>query len=152
MKWNGGIKNEFLAETASDPVIRENFDGEEKKDVLVGVGNTGCSVYVRAAVVVTWMNADGEVFSQSPVAGTDYAIEWNLSDSGWSRGDDGFYYYAAPVESGGETAVLIRNCAPLTEAPKEGYALNVKIAAQTIQAAGTTDGGEIPAVTDAWGG
>lgn len=151
MKWSGGIKNEFTAEHTIDPDIEETFTNHEKTNVSVKAGETGYAVYVRAAVVITWMDEEGKVFSQSPQRGVDYEIEWNLEDGGWFYGNDGFYYYASRVESGEATGVLIKSCKPLAGAPEEGYALDVRIAAQTIQAAGATDAGDIPAVTDAWG-
>ncbi len=151
LKLSGGsTDNTFTAASSSAPQITEKFDQQEKTNVQVHVGDTGYSVYVRAAVVVTWKDASGNVLAERPsLAKGEYSIDWNLTD--WFLGDDGFYYYRKPVESNASTDILIKNCKPLKPAPKEGFTLDVVIAAQTIQAAGTTDNGEIPAVTDAWG-
>lgn len=152
MKWTGGaVQNNFEAEASVNPVIEETFDQKEKTNGSVAVKDTGYSVYVRAAVVVTWKNQRDQVYSLAPIAGEDYEIQWNLTEPGWSQGADGFYYYGSAVESGGKTGVLIASCKPLKDAPEDGYTLDVQIIAQTIQTAGTTDTEDITAVQDAWG-
>lgn len=150
LKWNGGVNNTFTYESSVDPVIYESFDNSEKKDVSINVGATEYSVYVRAAIVATWMDSTGQVLAKDPVPDIDYTLDLNLSDGGWFRGDDGYYYYSSPVASGDSTDVLINLCKPITDAPESGYSLNVDVIAQTIQAAGTTDSGDVPMVTEAW--
>ena len=151
LKWSGAVENRFTAADETNPTIHEIFDSAEKKDVSVTVGQTGYSVYVRATITVTWMNKEGKTLALVPEKDFDYSIELNLNDSGWFyNSEDGFYYYKSPVESGGSTGILITSCKPLASAPLEGYTLDVKIAAQTIQSAGTTDESNVPAVTDAW--
>ena len=144
------VNNTFSAAQDPEATITESFDPEtEKKNVAVKVGDTGYSVYVRAVIVVTWKNAEnGDVLATKPVAGTDYEISLNTSD--WFE-KDGFYYHEEPVPSKGTTADLIISCKPIAGKTPAGYGLNVEIVAQTIQAAGKTDAGDIPAVTDAWG-
>lgn len=153
MKWQGSeVANVFTAEVQRNPEVVETFDGKRKSDVKINVGNTGAySVYVRADVVVNWMNESGGVLSSVPVEGRDYSMEWNLEEHEWFRGGDGFYYYASPVESGQDTGVLIKSCTQTAEPPESGYSLQVKIMSQTIQAAGFTDREDMPAVQDAWG-
>lgn len=142
------VENSFGAAQDPEATITESFDpNTEKKNVAVKVGDTGYSVYVRAAIVVTWKDASGNVLATKPVAGTDYTI--SLNDSEWFE-KDGFYYHKAAVESGDSTAVLINSCAPSDGKTPAGYGLNVEIVAQTIQAAGKADAGDIPAVTKAW--
>lgn len=111
------------------------------------VGETGYSVYVRAAIIVNWQDANGEILAKGPVEGSDYSF---TPGEGWTKGSDGYYYYSAPVESGGETSVLTSQFEKKTEAP-EGYSLKLTIAAEVIQTAGTTDDDDTPAVTAAWG-
>lgn len=144
------VENTFSAAQDPEVTITESFDPDtEKKNVAVKVGDTGYSVYIRAVIVVTWKNAEnGDVLATKPVAGTDYEISLNTSD--WFE-KDGFYYYKAPVPSKGTTADLIISCKPIAGKTPAGYGLNVEIVAQTIQSAGKTDAGDIPAVTDAWG-
>lgn len=143
------IKNTFSAEDQVDPSVSETFSGTKKENVYVQVGDPGYAVYVRAAIVVTWKNRDNDqlVWSAAPQPG-----EYSLTiGEGWKKGTDGFYYHLAPVPSGGSTEVLIKECSPIAQAPESGYTLSVEIMTQTIQALGTTDDGEIPAVQDAWG-
>ena len=143
------VNNTFSAAQDPEATITESFDPEtEKKNVAVKVGDTGYSVYVRAVIVVTWKNAEnGDVLATKPVAGTDYEISLNTSD--WFE-KDGFYYHEEPVPSKGTTADLIISCKPIAGKTPAGYGLNVEIVAQTIQAAGKADAGDIPAVTKAW--
>jgi hypothetical protein len=58
-------------------------------------------VYVRAAVVVNWVEKNPEegkqpaILSEQPVVGTDYTMTVNNTD--WFLGSDGFYYCKAPL-------------------------------------------------------
>lgn len=144
------IKNTFSAEDQVDPSVAETFSGTKKENVYVQVGDPGYAVYVRAAIVVNWKNSENDqekVWSIAPQPG-----EYSLTiGEGWKKGTDGFYYHLAPVPSGESTAVLITECSPIAQAPESGYTLSVEVMTQTIQALGTTDDGEIPAVQNAWG-
>jgi len=146
----GAVKNTFLKDEPTNPSVLETFDPDgEKTDVKVSVGDPGYAVYVRAAVVVTWKDADGNVLGTAPAAGTDYTLD--INPDAWVLGSDGFYYHKAPVNTAGETAVLITRCAPLDGKTPQGYGLNVEIVTQTVQALGTTDEGGKTPVEDAWG-
>ena len=146
----GSVENVFDPAASVDPSISETFDKEVKSNVAVSVGDTGYAVYVRAAIVVTWKaEEDGSVLGDSPVLNEDYTLLLNETD--WFL-KDGFYYHKAAVNSGGTTANLITSCQLKSSViPPSGYALNVEIIAQTIQALGTTDEGNSPAVAEAWG-
>lgn len=144
------VENKFLNDEPTKPVVLEDaFSGTVKNNVKVDIGDPGYAVYVRAAVVVTWKDKDGNVMGVSPVAGTDYSITYNTDD--WVLGADGFYYHKKAVNTGDDTEVLISTCSPVDGKTPGGYGLNVEIIAQTIQALGTTDSGDVPAVVDAWG-
>lgn len=124
-----------------DTGIQEDFNGSVKNRVRVA--NTGnVKAYIRAAVVVTWQDSQGNVYGQAPQAGTDYSINWTRDD--WiSKGN--YNYYTDPVEPGGETGVLLTDCKPIKAAPEEGYALHVEIISEAVQAEPAA------AVADAWG-
>ena len=144
----GAVENSFGIEDEADPTVSETFADNLKTNVAVNVGETGYAVYVRAVIVVTWKNGEnGDVLGQPPVEGVDYEIILNTTD--WFKKGD-FYYCKTYVESGKNSPVLITSVKPTGTAPS-GYGLNVEIITQTIQAAGTTDSGDVPAVTDAWG-
>lgn len=145
----GQVENSFAPDAGPSPSIAEDFNNEVKSNVKVSVGDPGYAVYVRAAIVVNWKKAeDGNVLGQAPVLNEDYILTLNETD--WFF-EDGFYYHKAMVNTGGSTANLITTC-QLKDGvtPPQGYDLNVEIIAQTIQALGTTDTGDTPAVTDAW--
>lgn len=112
--------------------IEESFENDEKTDVSVK-NSSDIPVYIRAAIVVTWKDADGNVRGDKPVPGTHYKIE--LNEDSWEY-LDGYYYYKTPVPAGESTAVLIKSCTPGTEAAPKGYGLNVEIIASAIQADG----------------
>ena len=145
------VQNDFEAEEDNVPAVDETFNGVEKKNVKVTVPeDVDYSVYVRAAVVVNWQkteNGETFVYPAVPVAGTDYTVTYGTT--GWFE-KDGFFYYEDPVEAGASTSDLISTLTQTGTAPN-GYTLHVEVLTQTVQAAGTTDSGEIPAVTDAWG-
>ena len=154
----------FKPAEETDPSILEGSDGNTfngimKEQVKVDVGDPGYAVYVRAAIVVNWeQNGDenkNHFHATAPVAGTDYTISLNTgADDPWFLGTDGFYYHKAMVSSGA-TSNLIETCKVVSGKAPDGYHLDVKIIAQTIQALGTTDavdanGNPTPAVEDAW--
>lgn len=168
----GTVSNTFSAAPDSEPTIDESFVDNFKTDVKVDVGNPGYAVYVRAAIVVNWeqngIDSDGNktitsantgiYHATAPVAGTDYTISLNTAPDGpWFLGTDGFYYHKAMVSSDA-TSNLIETCKVVSGKAPDGYHLDVKIIAQTIQALGTTDNDAngdpvavgIPAVEDAW--
>ncbi len=116
-------------------------------DSAVTVGDTGYSVYIRATVTVNWRNEAGELLAVAPEESTDYSF---TPGEGWSKGSDGYFYYASPVESGQSTTALLNGLTRTGTAP-EGCELVADMAAEAIQCAGTTDENDVPAVTDAWG-
>lgn len=120
--------------------IDEKFDGTTKSDVKIQ--NTGdIPAYIRARIVVTWKDANGNVSSTVPVKNTDYTITFNEMD--WKQEGD-YWYCKTAVDAGGETPVLITKCEKKGTAPKD-YDLSVEILADAIQSEPAS------AVTEAWG-
>lgn len=111
------------------------------------VGDIGYSVFVRAAVVVNWKDANGNILAKNAEEDVDYRFS---PDSGWFKADDGYYYYKSAVESGDETTSLVKGFTALSDAP-EGYSLSVDISAEVIQMAGSTDDDDTPTVAAVWG-
>ena len=144
---SGPVANSFTPAADTDPVIAESFDKKIKSNVKVNVGDPGYAVFVRAAILVTWKDSSGKVLADKPVLGTDYSM--NLNSTDWFE-KDGFYYHVSSVNSG-TTSVLIETAKPLKDAPESGYSLSIELISQTIQAHGTTDIGNVPAATAAWG-
>ena len=129
------VENEFIPASVVSSV---NDDGTVNND-----GNV--DAYIRAAVVVNWMDRDGNVYGIKP----SYTVAIN---SGWSKSGD-FYYYTSAVAANKATAT-----SPVTvtlsdgqEAPSD-YSLSIEIVAEAIQAEGTLDSDDsTTAVFDAWG-
>lgn len=138
---DGPVTNTFTSSKVTTEV-KETLEGTTKKSVYIQ--NTGdTDVWIRAAVIVTWQDADGNVYGQKPVAGTNYT-NWT-SGTDWEQGDDGFYYYKQPVAAnGGMTGVLISEISPIGQPPADGYFLTVEILGSGIQSVPTN------VVTDNW--
>ncbi len=120
--------------------VKEEFDGTTKSNVQIQ--NTGdIPAYIRARIVVTWKDANGNVSSTVPVKNTDYTIAFNEKD--WTQ-QGGYWYCNTAVDVGGETPVLITKCEKKGNAPKD-YDLSVEILADAIQSEPAS------AVTEAWG-
>lgn len=135
----GPVTNTFEP-TAVKCVVEEDIsDGETKKDVCVRIpkkdGSTETTdAYVRAAIVVNWVDKDGNVYGVAPVEKTDYTMDINGND--WDL-NGGYYYYNSSVAPGDKTSDLIETCTPEANAP-DGYHLQVTILAEAIQANGIT--------------
>jgi len=127
-----------------DPTVVETFKPAEKVKENVRIQNGGnTSVYVRAAILMSWQDLQGHVLpTDPPVLGADYTL--TEPENGWVLGGDGYYYYTTPVSPGGETSPLITKLTDKhTDAAKR---LVVDIVAQTVQAS------PAEAVTDAFPG
>ena len=128
-----------------DPVVvtcrvEEEFDGNAKQNV--SIRNTGdISGFIRATLVINWVDADGKVLAAAPVESVDYTAEWGSNL--WQMGSDGYWYYTKAVSPGETTDLLLKSLTPGT-AP-EGYRLQVQILATAIQAE------PVAAVESAWG-
>ena len=154
------VINKLTADKDPEITVAETFKDNVKSNVKISVnapageGNEHYSVYVRAKIVVTWKDIDGNVYSKIPVEDVDYSLDTTVAGNPWIKLGDGIYYHKARVNDGSETGVLIESCTQLKPAPV-GYHLSVEILSQTVQAEGMTDGtgdgtGVIPAVVDAW--
>lgn len=130
MDTDGPLHNLFNPSKVTTKV-EETLSGDTKKDVYIK--NTGdTDAWIRAAVVVTWQDEDGNVYGQAPAAGTNYTA-WTPGTN-WLTGDDGFYYYTFPVASGETTQdALIADVKPIGNPPADGYYLTVEIIGSGIQ-------------------
>lgn len=148
------VENTFVPSHVTT-YVDETVSGTAKTDVKIK--NTGdTTAYLRAAVVVTWQDADGNILGQKPDPGTDYTIEYQLSDTQgancWIEGADGFYYWTSPVLSDDEaadncsTGVLIKRCeaGPSKTVGSSTYSLTVEILSSGIQSVPTS------VVADVW--
>lgn len=120
------VENTFTVAGGPKPVIEEEFDGTTKSNVRVRIDG-GCAAYVRAAVVFTLQDGDGNILGKVPAAGVEYSVSYG---SGWERKPDGYWYYMGVVNDGESTGNLIESCTTMCGE----YSLVVDIAAQAIQA------------------
>ena len=121
--------------------VAENFENGIKSGVKIK-NTSNIPAYIRAYIVVTWKDADGNVYGKLPVAGTDYEMSIN-TNKGWTQ-KDGYWYCNTAVASGGFTPVLIDSCTSNDSAPDNNYNLSVEIIAEAIQSVPTTT------VTSVW--
>lgn len=139
---DGPVVNEFNPSQVRTEVT-ETITAEKVK-TNVAIKNTGdTTAWIRAAVVVTWQDAAGNVYGQMPVAVTDYDIVYNVDETYKAKDEwhpvGGFYYWPVSVAVGGSTGYLINSCKPKDTAP-EGYHLTVEILGSGIQTfQGVTD-------------
>ena len=140
---DGPVVNTFTP-TNVPPEIHEEFNGTVKSNVRIeNQGNT--DAYIRAAVMVNWVDGSGNVLGQVPELGSDYTVAWmpdmdaNVEgvQNDWVKGKDGYHYFTkiVPATSGTDlTDILIGEAKVLKAAPVGGYELAIDIVAQTIQA------------------
>lgn len=122
--------------------ITEDFNEDKTVKQDVAIQNTGnTNAYIRAKVVVTWQDSEGNIYAQAPVAGEDYTIEYNNND--WVS-KAGYWYCKTAVAPNDSTPVLVDKCEQLAQEPND-YHLVVEILADAIQSTPAT------AVQDAWG-
>lgn len=133
----GGVRAWLMAQT--QPVentlvpasvtcaVEEHFENNLKQDVRIR--NTGnIDAYIRATVVVTFVDDSGKVSAVAPREGVDYTLVWGTD---WQMGSDGFWYFPTAVSPDGLTSVLVDRASVL--AAPEGFHLNIQILATAIQ-------------------
>ena len=126
--------------------VTEVVNSAEQTKTNVCITNTGdVDAYIRAAVVVTWQNEEGDVLAKKPTeckisgcnhqnCGGDYVITYNTFDgldintAGWFKRDD-FYYWNKPVSGSvmngdgivtySSTGILIAYCKQIGDDPKQ---------------------------------
>ena len=110
--------------------VEETFKNGVKSDVKIK--NTGdIPAYIRAAVIINWADANGNV-SATPVKDGDYVIKYDSSNT-WKKIGD-YWYYTKPVAADSLTEkALIESCTPVAGKAPEGYDLQVTILADGIQ-------------------
>lgn len=122
MTASNAVQNEFAA-----GYVRSYVDGN---GIVTNLGNT--DAYIRAYVVVNWMDAKGNVYAIAP----DYSISTN---SGWTC-VDGIYYYNSSVPAGQTTTNGPATVSVTGSVPSDAYTLSIEYVAEAIQAKGMGDG------------
>lgn len=144
------VTNTFIPGKA-EITIEENNEAAVKKDVVIrNPQNTeNVPVYIRAKIVATWQDANGNIYGEAPVRDTDYYI--NGPGTGWVLHTDGYYYYKEPVNPGGATSKLIESAALIQNVePPEDYFLCIDVLASAVQSDGVNASNQ-KAVEALWG-
>ena len=124
----GQVQNTFEPAYVTSEV-NETFDNLVKSNVTIK--NTGnVSAYIRAAIVVTWKDAEGRTMPQVPGTG-DYTL---TIGSDWTKVGD-YYYYDKSVAANDSTTKLIDTCEPNKSYP-DGRKLCVEVIGSAIQSEG----------------
>lgn len=136
----GAVVNTFTPAVVTSQV-EESIKDDIKSDVRIK-NTSNIDAYIRAAVVINWVDKYGNIAAQQPVEDTDYKITYYDSNSGWWE-QDGYYYYSSAVAPNHLTNEFIKECKAVGNAP-EGYSLSVEIIADAIQSV------PAEAVEDSW--
>lgn len=135
------VENQFTYDKVSCSV-NETMNGNTKSNI--SIQNTGSTAaYIRAEVIVTWQDADGNVYGKPPVEDIDYTM--SELGGGWVLGSDGYYYCTSAVVSNTPTPELFASITRIGKNPANGYTLCVEILADAIQSS------PAKAVQEAWG-
>lgn len=126
---SGPVVNTFEPARVTSQV-EEDITNGVKSDVRIK-NTSNIDAYIRATVVINWVDKDGNIAAQKPEANKDYKIEYDLSNGWWER--DGYYYYSSAVAPDHLTNELIKECTAVAGKAPEGYSLSVEIIADAIQ-------------------
>lgn len=115
--------------------VTESFvedKGELVKSNVQIKNNGNIDAYIRAAVIINWADANGNVYGGgTPVEGTDYTAP--VLQNGWIKVGD-YYYYTSAVPAGSSTGTLFAPIEQLKTCKDTNYGLQVTILADGIQA------------------
>ena len=112
----------------------------EVNENLTVKSTSNVKAYLRAMVIVNWMDSNGNILGQTP----NYTATTN---SGWTL-EDGIYYYKSPVDPNEVTTAAPAKVTCNEAAPEAGYKLTVQVVAEAIQAEGMGD--DVDSAQDAW--
>ena len=127
----GQVQNTFEPAYVRSSVIEEDWNDGNLVKSDVTIKNTGnVSAYIRAAIVVTWKDAEGRTMPQVPGTG-DYTL---TIGSDWTKVGD-YYYYDKSVAANDSTTKLIDTCEPNKSYP-DGRKLCVEVIGSAIQSEG----------------
>lgn len=133
-------RNNTFTVATINPVINETFDNTVKEDVYIS--NSGNSpMYVRVAILYSFIRTSGSLLSDIPVENTDYTVSLS-SSANWLHGSDGYYYYKLPLNENEDSDILVDEIRNL--ANYDDKRLDVDILVQGIQAEPSN------AVREAW--
>lgn len=129
--------------------VADVFDDGINKNAIT-VKNTGTdSAYVRVRLVTYWVNEENEI-----VAKPSATLTVNIDDNHWlaDTSNNTYYYkYKLSAKTGENTTPNLLDEPLVLNETDDGYKQVIEVFAEAIQAYGTTDEENIPAVINAWG-
>ena len=126
--------------TVTDEVVAGTSGGQNVKQNLTVRNSGNTKAYIRAAIVANWVDERGHIINSAwnPTNGS-----WTVNKAaatapggagtGWTLGDDGFYYYKYQVPGGAETIGKLFDSYTPAAAPANAH-LEMQIVVQAIQA------------------
>lgn len=124
--------------TTPDIEIEEQFSGAVKTNVVVT--NTGeVDSYIRAKVIISWKDADGNIYPAVPEEDVDYTIEYGIDDWIYVPAEDCWYYKSSvpATDPDSKTTALIKEAKWIKACEYNTddviYSLNIEILSQSIQ-------------------
>ena len=126
--------------TVTDEVVAGTSGGQNVKQNLTVRNSGNTKAYIRAAIVANWVDERGHIINSAwnPTNGS-----WTVNKAaatapggagtGWTLGDDGFYYYKYQVPGGAETIGKLFDSYTPAAAPADAH-LEMQIVVQAIQA------------------
>ena len=121
------VTNTFKPSKVACEIV-ETFDYLTKTDVKIK--NTGdTEAYIRARIVVNWIDDNNNISAIKPVLGKDYSLEDDKNINWIKIGD--YYYHKKAISTDGFTETLITSCKQLD--PDSEYSLFVEIIGESIQ-------------------
>ncbi len=124
------IENKFVLANVQSKVM-ESFDGTTKSNVYI-INEGSADAYVRAYVVVYWMNDNNKIYPIKPVLNTDYTLVYD--DSKWQLATNEYWYYPEILSQNEESTILIKEAKCISNNIPDGYHLTIEILSSAIQA------------------
>lgn len=147
-------QNEFISPVLKCDVV-EVFDGTEKSSIKVKNSETSnVDAYLRVSLITYWVKVledNSTEITGRPVP--ELIVPYDSTN--WIKdSDENIFYYKNPVSPNQLTTELLTSSINLQRVVADDgtiYLQTIEVFAEAIQAKGTTDSGDIPAVTEAWG-
>lgn len=125
------VKNDFVMGEVN-PEIISTYSSENQMEEDVYVKNAGnVPIYLRVAVIISWIDNDGKILETKPEQDIDYSINFSASTN-WLKSDEGYYYYKNILQVNENTDMLIEECTQIKE--YDDKTLEISVATQAIQA------------------
>ena len=119
------VKTNSIKNIFTPPIVDVEIGTDVEGNFVQNTGDV--PVYARVAVVATWVDDNGQTYSQAP------DVEITLKD-GWTKGNDGFYYLKSKLEPDMSSTPIESISVTDPTNPPAGYTLKVQILASVIQA------------------